>query len=672
MNKKVIIIVIITLVLSTALFALMTYTLWNFFQDNPPVQEQAKIELTTFDSESAFQAFLNNASEFTGSSYSLSPATDSEKAFAGTNETITSKRFSETNIQVEGVDEADILKTDGENIYYSHPDIFITDKLSLVKPDVYPGPSYQPFSTEIIKAYPPEQLASIGSIRESGNLYYAEKENNLIVINSQGIFAYNLDSSLDEASWDLKPEQETSILETRYSDDKLYVITVKYLNKNTPCVVPLLGNSASEKVYDIKCSSIYYTPDNYSNNGLISVFQIDPKDGAILKSISIVGTTFNSTVYMSNESVYLTYAQDMTDLEIRLQFLKSVSDLFPESVNKDISRILSYDISEESQDREIQLILDKYNNTLTEEEQTDLESMLYTEMANFVTENQRTFYRTGFAKISIEDLDLKATAKVPGRILNQFSIDEYNENLRVATTVPQFSLGNIGNPSGEPTNDLYILNSRLVTIGEVKDIGKGEQIYSTRFTGNTAYVVTYKQIDPFFVFDLSNPESPQKVGELKIPGFSSYLHILPDNKVLGIGQESIGNVKISLFDVSDKSKPIEIDKYIIPNSWSEVSNNHHAFLLDSKHQVFFLPAGGKGYVISYANSSLSTKKTIDEASNSRALYINNTMYIVTESAVRAYNENDWSEINSLTFEKLLKEGPLVPITPLEPEIPVEL
>ena len=108
-------------------------------------------------------------------------------------------------------------------------------------------------------------------------------------------------------------------------------------------------------------------------------------------------------------------------------------------------------------------------------------------------------------------------------------------------------------------------------------------------------------------------------------------------------------MKISLFDVSSASNPKESDKYILEESWSEVLSTHHAFLLDSKHEIFFLPGSKGGYIFSYKNDKLQLAKAVSQTSVKRAIYINDYLYIISETGITVLNELDWQQVNELTF-----------------------
>ena len=225
-------------------------------------------------------------------------------------------------------------------------------------------------------------------------------------------------------------------------------------------------------------------------------------------------------------------------------------------------------------------------------------------------------------------------------------MDEYENHLRVATTVGQNrNFFTFGSGQSESENDVYILDSDLSTKSSVQGMGLTERIFAVRFVQDKGYVVTFRQIDPFYVLDLSNPSNPVLEGELKIPGFSSYLHPIDKDTIIGIGREN-SQVKISLFDVSDPTNPQEADKYMLDEHWSEIQNTHHAFLLDDKFSIFFLPGGQGGYVFSY-DGGLSLTKAISGLQARRALFINDYLYVIGNDKIVVLNETDWQRVNEL-------------------------
>lgn len=201
-------------------------------------------------------------------------------------------------------------------------------------------------------------------------------------------------------------------------------------------------------------------------------------------------------------------------------------------------------------------------------------------------------YRFEYTETGIE---YKCMGKVPGYIKNQFAMSYDGEHFKIATTK------NNANVDGDAmwmsidgrTNNLYVLNNQMQIVGKVEDLAKGETIQSVRYIGNTAYVVTFRQTDPLFVIDLSDPANPTVKGELKITGFSEYLHPITDTLLVGVGQDGTesgtnGDCKISLFDVSDPNKPFEASKVTVSNGsanvHSPVAYNHKCFVKLSENE----------------------------------------------------------------------------------------
>jgi len=230
---------------------------------------------------------------------------------------------------------------------------------------------------------------------------------------------------------------------------------------------------------------------------------------------------------------------------------------------------------------------------------------------------------------------------VPGEPLNQFAVDEYEGTLRIATTIPR-----AGN--ADSINHLYVLdNETLDQESEITGMGEDQRVTSVRYEGDRAYVVTFRQIDPFYVIDFDEPTEPNLRGELELPGFSSYMHSIDDDAVIGIGQES-GNVKAALFDVSEPTEPSVADDLILDEWSSEIDQTHHAFLIDRRHEVFFLPAGNSGYVVDYSDNELEVVAEVNaNATVSRARYVNDYLYVFAGQEMIVLDQTDWERTTTL-------------------------
>lgn len=186
------------------------------------------------------------------------------------------------------------------------------------------------------------------------------------------------------------------------------------------------------------------------------------------------------------------------------------------------------------------------------------------------------------------NISYRASGTVKGSFLNQFSFDEYKGNLRVATTDYSYV-------HDRDVSSVYVLNKDLELIGKLEDIAYDEQVKSVRFMGDTGFIVTFRNTDPLFTLDLSDPTAPKVVGEVKLPGFSSYLHPVGEGLVVGLGYDGdeenadFNTVKVSLFDVSDLKNPKEVDTFVLKNAYSRALNEPKAFITYPEEKLIGFP-----------------------------------------------------------------------------------
>jgi uncharacterized secreted protein with C-terminal beta-propeller domain len=276
-------------------------------------------------------------------------------------------------------------------------------------------------------------------------------------------------------------------------------------------------------------------------------------------------------------------------------------------------------------------------------------------------------------------------------------MDEYGDYFRIATTSQATDLFETGRRMPPNENNVYILNKNLALVGKLEHLAPGETMHSARFMENVCYLVTFRKVDPFFSIDLSDPYAPKVIGELKITGYSDYLHPYDQNHVIGVGKDTVPaeegdfswhqGVKISLFDTTEMSEPKEIAKYVIGDrgSWSPVLNDHKAFLLDNERDLLAVPVtvtrinknqypdsfppntygdpiwqGAYVFRISLdLPEKMSLRGTIthvedgdiqNESSHiARILFIENVLYTVSQTKVKLNSLLDMSEIGELSL-----------------------
>ncbi|MDD4409754.1 MAG: beta-propeller domain-containing protein [Candidatus Pacebacteria bacterium] len=606
-------------------------------------------ELSRFNSAEEYKQYLENSNNnylngYVGLRRGLavdeSFAVPTVAPMADSANKIAVERYSDTNVQVVGIDEPDIAKNDGQTIFYKTYNSFTKCP---------PGAMCATFAptTErisLINALPVTDLAVSSQINVDGygNGEMLLKDNNLIVLGNK-IKDYNVtDVKNPVEKWSLELADNSRIVSARLFNNKVYLVAATYTNSN--CPVSIIKNGLS-----VNCNDIYYPRTQVSVDSNYTVMVIDISTGTVSNKFSFVGSNDSSTIYMSESGLYVAYNYYEDILKYYLDFIKgNASDILPASVVSRLDTIVGYDISNGSKWNEFQTELNKYYNGLSDDEALKVRNEFNDRLTTYSKNHYRDLEKTAIIKISLDNLSVIGTASIPGKLFNQFSMDEYKGNLRVATTTGS-GWNRFGISSGQSISDVYILDAGLNNLSSVQGLGSGERIYSVRFLGDRGYVVTFKQVDPFYVLDLSDPKNPSLKGELKIPGYSSYLHPVNDNTVLGVGEED-NKVKISLFDVSVPSNPTEISKYNLDDYWSEIQSNHHAFLIDKKHEIFFIPASQGGYIFSYKDNKISLVKSLSDYGVKRAIYINDYLYMLGENKVTVFNENNWEKVKELELK----------------------
>lgn len=281
-----------------------------------------------------------------------------------------------------------------------------------------------------------------------------------------------------------------------------------------------------------------------------------------------------------------------------------------------------------------------------------------------------------------------STGSVSGELNNNFSMNEYDGNLRLVTTTEGWDKDYT---EYNRDNGLYILDKDMTTIGKIENLAEGEEIKSARFMGDTGYFVTYENTDPLFSVDLSDPENPKITGKLKITGFSEYLHFYGQNRLLGIGWEtdpdsgSTEGLKCSMFDISDPSEVKEIDRIILKDVTDcDALSNYRAILASVDKNLFGFAYGvykntGAGNYYSYngqdfyyyglfsysedgftpetylnfADTGLFDEEiTTRQFRTSRGVYVGDTFFLVTDKGIAAYDmADDYSLLKTVTWDK---------------------
>ena len=507
--------------------------------------------------------------------------------------------FSGTNVQVKNVDEPDYIKTDGKYLY-------IVNQNWLTIIDAYPAEN----AKVVLKIALDIEQQNLENIFLNGDnlviFYYGSSQTYGIAqydfapypIYTPKMFSTILDvSDRENPTIVTKYEVDGSYVNSRMIGNIVYLVTNSGVDYTNPILPRIMEGS------DLILPDVYRFPNpepSYTFN-TVTAFDVSGK----LQTSETFLMGYSNTIYVSEDNLYITYQKNLPynyyDTISEDRFFDVVVPLLPKDVQDKI-RTIQNDTSLDAYTKWIQvsnLLQDTYNK-LPKDEKEKLFTQIQTALEEYDARIQSDVSRTVIHKIGLDNGSLKyiANSEVPGYVLNQFSMDESGDRFRIATTSESFS--RTGSTS---SSNVYVLDENLKQVGSLTKIAPDERIYSARFMDDKLFLVTFKQIDPFFVIDLS-ADSPKILGALKIPGFSNYLQPYDENHIIGIGRDTKENewggvqtngVKISMFDVSDFKNPKETDTIVIGDSSvdSEALYNHKSLLLDKQKDVMSIPIKGE-------------------------------------------------------------------------------
>ena len=462
---------------------------------------------------------------------------DSASSTESSSSSSNTKDYSTTNIQVENVDEADIVKTDGDYIYsISEDNVIITDVKDPKQPKVVATiQSEDDDIPEDIILYKDKLVVISTKGNQTQRYYYNDRMNTVVKI-------YNI-TSREKPVLTKSYEMYEPYYTSRCIDNVLYVISSGNLRKEDDEIVVGYNEDNMEK--EMSIDKIKYLKDvKTTKQTLISTVDLNNETADIKLDSYLMNI---SNAYVSENAIYLLNQKYNNDSKIPIKLLFGFKGVFG---------------------------LEDYY-------EMDSESGYYTEIYKFDIK---------------ENVEYKAKTKVKGKTINQYSLDEKDNHLRIAL------YDNDG-------SRVAIFDEDLKQIGISDNVAKGEKMYSSRFIGDKVYFVTYKTMDPLFVMDLSNETKPKVLGKLKIPGYSTYLHPYDENHIIGIGMETkeiinrnsngkvisttakVVGMKMALFDVSNVNSPVQISSVVIGDSrtTSAILTNPKALLFSKEKSLIAIP-----------------------------------------------------------------------------------
>ncbi|MBU7318012.1 beta-propeller domain-containing protein [Paenibacillus oleatilyticus] len=491
--------------------------------------------------------------------------------------------YSGTNVQVQGVDEADVIKTDGTYIYQVNRDRVL-----------------------VTKASPAESMSVVSTVYWADPNFYPQElyvDNNYLVV--VGNTSYPTYEKPGPIPYDASPavSAEPGIGTAK----KMVVWPGRPTRSTTKTIVYELGDRTQLKqVREAELEGHYVSSRKIGD----SLYVVTNKS---MNYFWIMRQEADSAAKQANESLpaYRDSAAGDQFITIGYEDIR----YFPKAVEPNYLLIGGLKLSKPDQKMQVTSYLGSGQNVYASPDN------LYVTVSEYepLKENEQTVQADGKTTFIPAPLNLTSAiykfgmdngtvryvgrGKVPGHALNQFSMDEHNGYFRIATTSGDMWR----NDEHTSKNNVYVLNESLSVVGKLEGLAPGERIYSVRYAGNRAYMVTFKNTDPLFVLDLSNPQAPAMLGKLKIPGYSDYLHPYDENHLIGFGKEAVEvankkgdgsdtvafyqGMKLALFDVSDVANPKELFKETIGDRGTEspLLYNHKALLFSKEKQLLAFP-----------------------------------------------------------------------------------
>ncbi|MFC0216344.1 beta-propeller domain-containing protein [Paenibacillus chartarius] len=469
-----------------------------------------------------------------------------------------SANYSRTNVQVEGVDEGDIVKTDGSYLY----------QLSRQQ-------------LKILRAAPAEQLAAVGTMNFSDEQFTPSElyvDGDRLVVVGRSYRSLPSDQLPQDTP---SPQTDTAAPAVRAESSPGIIFEGKK-------IMPLRAARSTTK-------AIVVNIENRAKPTIVRSVELEGDAVATRKIGNFIYMAANKYVYNAKELLGPAYKDSAVSGSEWRQVELPKLRYFPGQVEPNVLLIGGFDMTAPDAPMTLSSYLGSGQNVymssqslyVTQTRQRWLQPEAAVDQPSIAVvraEQTTTVYRF---KLDNGRVSFVAKGDVPGSPLNQFSMDEYDDVFRIATTQSE-------------GNALYTLDQSMQTIGRLERLAPGERIYSARFMGGRAYLVTFKQVDPLFVIDVSNPRSPAVLGALKIPGYSDYLHPYDETHLIGFGKDTVldsyGNalyqgMKLSLFDVSDVGNPIELFKTGIGDrgTESDLLRDHKALLFDKERGLLAFP-----------------------------------------------------------------------------------
>ncbi len=564
---------------------------------------------------------------------------------------------SDTNTQVDGVDEADFVETDGEYVYVAH-----NGRLTIVRADLTVA-SESTFSGDVVGSYLAGDRLTV--ITQSGSGWYGptmkmaywgpwEPWNPQTTMTVYDVSDRTAPAVVSQTVFDGGYQSSRAV------DGVVYLVLQRSVNLPAPQYTETPVTKDGDAYLDGEADALLRRP--WGGSTITAYRTYETWDSYVARVGPQIATL----------SLPHLYAVDADGNQVDLGLIAGAGDIVAPHTDGQsaLLTVVSVDSGEDG---------GGFADSVGALVSATGGAVYMTPESLYVASNEDHYTDSGWGTdtridrftIAGTDIGWQASGLVSGTLINQFAMDERDGYLRVATHTGGSQLTD-GTWINRNDSGVYILDTAgdtLDEVGRVTGLAPGEQLYAVRFVGDTAYLVTFLQTDPLFAVDLSDPAAPVLLGELIVPGFSNYLQPVGDGLLLGIGQERAAgswntHLHASLFDVTDGTNPTQIDReFLDPGSqwsWSGAQFDHHALLYSAEDGVLVVPVAGSGYdaqtgyrydqFLKVLRVTPTGIEVIGEIHTDepvlRTVRIGDVLYAVGETSVTAYRVSDLTEIGS--------------------------
>jgi uncharacterized secreted protein with C-terminal beta-propeller domain len=553
------------------------------------------------------------------------------------------------------------VKLKGQRIYYamnyynSRP----------VVGDVILGSSMDGGANNIININTSTSIKRTGLLNAGGSILVQDGRlivfinNNIIgyAVNSNGdrVVAeqFDLDTQEDEV-WKITYDKMGVLAGAALHNGKLYIVTILGFPgffRDTPCPYDLFA--VGEEKIVVKCDQIFHPINPVSPDIVYNIVEIDPKTGNKLSNVSLIGSAGTSLVYMTDNAVYTTHYNPIGEVELTNNIIKANPDYFSSETQQAVNDILKEDIPYSEKLNKFSAVLSKYTESDDQYKMTQVSSETYNRVKDYLINHLREHESTDIIKVSLDDMSITG-ATIPGKPIDDYSLNEYGGNLQVAVRVkanwsPLDRYANrIFNITS--TNDIYILDKNMELVGNSMDIGQNTTVETVRFFGNNAFVKMIN--DPKYnkLFDLSDPKN--------IRSTQNTTELAYDSPMLSLGGSNIfsyrpfdQHLKLSVFDFTSITDPKESDyiilDYIPDGSWQGPITQPKIIYKDNEKTYIIFSNYNNNYILSYSGGRLNFEKVIEQPWANQALINNDIIYLFNDASFKAWNMKDWSKISEI-------------------------